>query len=131
MANAGNPKLKVVVEHGEKIALGVAALLLVGYLLSSALGNKNDPGFNPTAYSYNFGPVNYLQLPISRKQLAGFARYDMIPGKAEMYSRLLYTTYSADPCPFDAASAGSIGCGSASSGFRRRSSSPSTVPKRR
>ena len=33
-----------------------------------------------TRYTYNFGPLNYLQLPITRKQISGSARYDMMPG---------------------------------------------------
>lgn len=78
------------------------------------LGDTSDPGFNPLSYGYNFGPVNYLQLPISRKQIAGFARYDMIPDKAEMYSRMLYTTYSADQqlasTPVSSCSTGQPGC---------------------
>jgi iron complex outermembrane receptor protein len=59
-------------------------------------GDTTDPGFNPLSYSYNFGPANYLQLPIVRRQIAGFARYDMIPEKVEAYARINYTTYSAD-----------------------------------
>ncbi|MCS6946856.1 MAG: TonB-dependent receptor plug domain-containing protein, partial [Steroidobacteraceae bacterium] len=57
-------------------------------------GNTNDPGFNPDNFSYNFAPVNYLQLPLERKQLAGFVRYTLNE-KAEMYGRLMYTTYEA------------------------------------
>lgn len=59
-------------------------------------GDTEDPGFNPLSYSYNFGPVNYLQLPLERRQIAGFARYDLVPDKAEMYARVMFTTYSAD-----------------------------------
>src|SRR4051812_37141520 len=56
------------------------------------------------------------------------------PGRAgdeDPQRQLRDTTYSADPWPFEAAAAGSIGRGSDSGGFRRRSSSPSTVPKSR
>lgn len=60
------------------------------------LGDAGDPGFNPNIYSYNFGPVNYLQLPLERKQVAAFARYDVVPEKAEVYARIMYTTYNAD-----------------------------------
>ncbi|MGQ0430683.1 MAG: TonB-dependent receptor plug domain-containing protein, partial [Gammaproteobacteria bacterium] len=60
------------------------------------LGNTSDPGFNPLSYSYNYGPVNYLQLPLERRQAAAFVRYDLVPDRAELYSRLMYTTYSAD-----------------------------------
>jgi outer membrane receptor protein involved in Fe transport len=59
-------------------------------------GNKNDPGFNPLSYSYNFGPVNYLQLPSTRRQISGFATYDIVPDVVEAYTRIMYTTYSAD-----------------------------------
>ncbi len=59
-------------------------------------GNVNDPGFNPLSYSYNFGPVNYLQLPLTRRQIAGFATYDIVPDVAEMYTRIMYTTYNSD-----------------------------------
>jgi len=59
-------------------------------------GDTTDPGYNPLKYSYNFGPVNYLQLPLERKQLALFMRYDVIPDQVELYSRAMYTSYSAD-----------------------------------
>jgi iron complex outermembrane receptor protein len=59
-------------------------------------GDTENPGYNPNAYTYNFGPLNYLQLPLSRRQISGFARYDVIPEKAEMYARLSYTTYHSD-----------------------------------
>ena len=49
-----------------------------------------------SAYSYNFGPLNYLQLPISRKQISGSAHYDMVPEVAELYTRLSFTTYHSD-----------------------------------
>ena len=60
-------------------------------------GNKNDPGFNPLSYSYNFGPVNYLQLPSTRRQIAGFATYDIVPDVVEAYTRIMYTTYIGGP----------------------------------
>jgi len=59
-------------------------------------GDTENPGFNPSAYSYNFGPLNYLQLPISRKQISGSAHYDMVPEVAELYTRLSFTTYHSD-----------------------------------
>jgi len=59
-------------------------------------GNTDDPGYNPNGYTYNFGPLNYLQLPITRKQISGSARYDMIPEVAEIYTRLSFTTYNSD-----------------------------------
>ena len=76
-------------------------------------GNKDDPGYNPAAYSYNFGPLNYLQLPLTRKQISGFARYDVIPEVAEVYTRLGFTTYHSDQqlaaTPVTCA-AGALGC---------------------
>ena len=60
-------------------------------------GDTADPGFNPLAYSYNFMPVNYLQLPLERRQIAGFAHFDLMPdGGAELYSRIMFTTYNSD-----------------------------------
>jgi iron complex outermembrane recepter protein len=61
------------------------------------LGNTADPGFNPLSYSYNFGPVNYLQLPLERRQIAAFTHFDLMPdGGAELYSRMMFTTYNSD-----------------------------------
>jgi len=59
-------------------------------------GDTEDPGYNPAAYTYNFGPLNYLQLPLSRKQAFATARYEIIPESAEMYARVMYTTYHSD-----------------------------------
>jgi iron complex outermembrane recepter protein len=70
---------------------GTAAQPVINYR-----GNTNDPGFNPLSYSYNYGPVNYLQLPLTRRQIAGFASYDIVPDVAEVYSRIMYTTYNSD-----------------------------------
>jgi iron complex outermembrane receptor protein len=64
--------------------------------VANYLGDTSDPGFNPLSYSYNFGPVNYLQLPLQRKQAAAFLRYDLVPDVVEIYSRVTYTTYNAD-----------------------------------
>jgi iron complex outermembrane recepter protein len=77
------------------------------------LGNTNDPGFNQLSYSYNFGPINYLQLPIDRKQISAFGRYAAIPERAELYARLMFTTFDADqqlaPTPVTC-SGGALGC---------------------
>lgn len=62
-------------------------------------GDTSDPGFNPQSFSYNFAPVNYLQLPLTRRQIAGFGTYDLVEGaagSAEAYARLSYTTYEAE-----------------------------------
>lgn len=58
-------------------------------------GDTSDPGFNPDAFSYNFAPINYLQLPLTRRQVAGFGNLNL-GEKAETYARLIYTTYTAD-----------------------------------
>lgn len=71
---------------------GSAANPVVNYL-----GNTADPGFNPLSYSYNFGPVNYLQLPLERRQIAAFTHYDLVPEQnVELYSRIMFTTYNSD-----------------------------------
>jgi outer membrane receptor protein involved in Fe transport len=63
-------------------------------------GDTSDPGFNPKIYSYNFGPINNLQLPLERRQIAAFGRYNMLPDaagfSAEAYSRIMFTTYHSD-----------------------------------
>jgi iron complex outermembrane receptor protein len=70
---------------------GTTANPVVNYL-----GNTEDPGFNPLSYSYNFGPINYLQLPINRKQASAFLRYEIMPEHAELYSRVMFTTFDSD-----------------------------------
>jgi outer membrane receptor protein involved in Fe transport len=63
-------------------------------------GDTDDPGFNPKIYSYNFGPINNLQLPLERRQIAAFGRYELLPDaasvSAEAYSRIMFTTYHSD-----------------------------------
>ncbi len=83
---------------GTVFAIGLlnAPLDVVRHDVVNYRGNTADPGFNPDIYSYNFGPINYLQLPLERRQIAGFARYDLVPDKAEMYARLMFTTYASD-----------------------------------
>ncbi|MBX5461879.1 MAG: TonB-dependent receptor [Steroidobacteraceae bacterium] len=58
-------------------------------------GDTSDPGFNPASVNYNFAPVNYLQLPLTRRQIAGFGNFQLSES-AESYARLIYTTYNAD-----------------------------------
>ncbi len=67
-----------------------------GQTVQNFQGDTENPGYNPNAYSYNFGPLNYLQLPLTRKQISGSARYEMVPEVAELYTRLSFTTYSSD-----------------------------------
>ncbi len=67
-----------------------------GQQVQNFTGNTDDPGYNPNGYTYNFGPLNYLQLPISRRQISGSARYELVPEVAEIYTRLSFTTYDSD-----------------------------------
>ena len=70
---------------------------------STSAGTENYKGeqfvgFNPAAYSYNFAPVNYLQLPLTRRQIAGFGTCniaDMDTASVEAYARMIYTTYES------------------------------------
>jgi iron complex outermembrane receptor protein len=57
-------------------------------------GDKTDPGFNPNTFSYNYSPVNYLQLPLERRQIAAFGHYNL-DENVEVYSRMSVTNYSA------------------------------------
>ena len=56
-------------------------------------------GFNAANFSYNYAPVNYLVLPLERKQIFGSASYKMAEmenSSVEAYTRLMYTTYEAE-----------------------------------
>lgn len=55
-------------------------------------GDKNDPAFDDSAYSYNFSPPNALQLPVKRWNLAGFANLQL-SDKTEAYVQTFFTTY--------------------------------------
>ncbi|MDH7942642.1 TonB-dependent receptor [Pseudohongiella sp. SYSU M77423] len=57
-------------------------------------GDTSDPGFNPASYSYNYSPVNYLQLPLERRQVAAFGHYELADN-VEAYAKMSYTTYNA------------------------------------
>lgn len=57
-------------------------------------GDTSDPGFNAADYTYNYSPVNYLQLPLERRQMAAFGHYALTEN-VEVYSRLSFTNYSA------------------------------------
>lgn len=60
-------------------------------------GDTSDPGFNPLIYSHNALPVNNLQLPLERRQIAAFTHYDLVPDNgAELYSRIMFTSYHSD-----------------------------------
>jgi outer membrane receptor protein involved in Fe transport len=56
-------------------------------------------GFNPANFSYNYAPVNYLVLPLERKQIFASGTYKMAEldsSSVEAYARLMYTTYEAE-----------------------------------
>ena len=57
-------------------------------------GDTNDPGFNASNYTYNYSPVNYLQLPLQRRQIAAFMNYS-VTDNVEMYAKMTYTNYNA------------------------------------
>ncbi|MDH5309376.1 MAG: TonB-dependent receptor [Gammaproteobacteria bacterium] len=57
-------------------------------------GDTSDPGFNPADYTYNYSPVNYLQLPLERRQVAAYLTYGMSES-VELYGRMTYTQYEA------------------------------------
>lgn len=57
-------------------------------------GDTSDPGFNTADYTYNYSPVNYLQLPLERRQVAAFGHVNM-GDSAEVYARMMYTNYQA------------------------------------
>ena len=57
-------------------------------------GDTSDPGFNAANYTYNYSPVNYLQLPLERRQMAAFGHYK-VADSAEFYAKMTYTNYTA------------------------------------
>jgi outer membrane receptor protein involved in Fe transport len=57
-------------------------------------GDTADPGFNAADYTYNYSPVNYLQLPLERRQLAAFGHYGLSES-VEAYAKMSYTYYTA------------------------------------
>jgi len=57
-------------------------------------GDTTDPGFNPDNYTYNYSPVNYLQLPLERRQVAAYMNYGLTES-VEAYAKMSYTSYSA------------------------------------
>jgi outer membrane receptor protein involved in Fe transport len=63
---------------------------VVGYT-----GDTSDPGYNPANYTYNFAPVNYLQLPLERRQIAAFGYFGLTEN-SEVYARMMYTNYQSD-----------------------------------
>jgi outer membrane receptor protein involved in Fe transport len=58
-------------------------------------GEQDPLLFNDRNYTYNFGPWNYLQLPLER--VSAFARASLEVGSAaEIYGQALYADYTAD-----------------------------------
>lgn len=57
-------------------------------------GDTTDPGFNAANYTYNYSPVNYLQLPLERRQVSAFGHYE-VTDNVEVYAKVNYTNYSA------------------------------------
>jgi iron complex outermembrane receptor protein len=58
-------------------------------------GEQDPLLFNDRIYTYNYGPWNYLQLPLERVSAFGRASFDVGPG-AQLYGQALYADYSAD-----------------------------------
>jgi hypothetical protein len=51
--------------------------------------------FNDREYTYNFAPVNYLQLPLERVSVFARAGFEFSEA-AEVYAQGLYANYAAD-----------------------------------
>lgn len=60
-------------------------------------GDANEPlqPVNPAQYTYNFSPVNYLQLPLERKSFFGRGGYHL-SDDTELYTQVLWADYKAD-----------------------------------
>jgi outer membrane receptor protein involved in Fe transport len=55
-------------------------------------GDTEDPGFNDSAFSYNFAPANAMVLPLKRWSLAGFGDFTL-GERAQAYVQTFFTTY--------------------------------------
>jgi len=58
-------------------------------------GEQDPLLFNDREYTYNFGPWNYLQLPLERVSAFGRASLE-VGSAAEIYGEALYADYTAD-----------------------------------
>ncbi|HET6628256.1 MAG TPA: TonB-dependent receptor [Woeseiaceae bacterium] len=60
-------------------------------------GDTNEPNqpVNPSGYTYNFAPVNYLLLPLERKSFFGRAGFNL-DEHTELYTQVLWADYQAD-----------------------------------
>ncbi len=60
-------------------------------------GDTNEPlqPVNPAQYTYNFSPVNYLQLPLERTSFFGRAGFHLNES-TELYTQVLWADYQAD-----------------------------------
>ncbi|MBC8027736.1 MAG: TonB-dependent receptor [Steroidobacteraceae bacterium] len=55
-------------------------------------GDRTDPSFDDSGFSYNFAPPNALQMPTERWNLAGFGTL-ALNDNAEAYVQAFFTTY--------------------------------------
>lgn len=58
-------------------------------------GEQDPLLFNERRYTYNFGPWNYLQLPLERVSALARASFE-VGSTAEIYGQALYADYTAD-----------------------------------
>ena len=60
-------------------------------------GDPNEPlqPVNPSSYTYNYAPPNYLQLPLERKSFFGRAGFELTDA-SEVYAQALWADYQAD-----------------------------------
>jgi outer membrane receptor protein involved in Fe transport len=55
-------------------------------------GDRDDPAFDDSGYSYNFSPPNALSMPVERWNLAGFGTL-ALSDSTEAYVQSFFTTY--------------------------------------
>jgi outer membrane receptor protein involved in Fe transport len=60
-------------------------------------GDMNEPlqPVNPSSYTYNFSPVNYLELPLERKSFFGKAGFEL-NDTTEIFVQALWADYNVD-----------------------------------
>ena len=58
-------------------------------------GEQDPILYNDRDYSYNYGPWNYLQLPLERTSVFARAAFEVSPA-AELYGQALYSDYTAE-----------------------------------
>ena len=57
--------------------------------------DAKDASFNDASYTYNFAPVNYLQLPLERTNVFLNGKFEFSEN-AELYARGIWANYTAD-----------------------------------